>query len=87
RVLAQLGVVRQDERGALRVDVAGSWDGTVVPPGAGSPRGASTGDGSPGGWSTGGGSTGDGSPGGGSTGAAGPVAGPAWDELVGRWSA
>lgn len=62
RVLAQLGVVRQDERGALRVDVAGSWDGTVVPPGGGST-------------------------GGGSTGAAGPVAGPAWDELVGRWSA
>ncbi len=45
RVLAQLGLVRGDERAGVRVDVAGSWDG-----------------------------------------AAAPVAGPAWGELVSRWS-
>ncbi|MGN6239949.1 MAG: TadA family conjugal transfer-associated ATPase [Cellulosimicrobium cellulans] len=39
RVLAQVGVVRGDERGGLRVDVAGSWDGS---PGS---RGGSSGGG------------------------------------------
>lgn len=32
RVLAQIGVVRSDERDGLRVDLAGSWDGAPVLP-------------------------------------------------------